>query len=115
MSLQLQDISKEELERDIILNYQGLYRKYEAEKTLIPAGNLVEVRFEDFEHDPLGMAESIYDTLSLKNFADSRPAMSRYVEAHKSFRKNKYSYAPETVRIVEENWGDALHQWNYKL
>ena len=115
VSLQLQDISKEELERDIILNYQGLYRKYEAEKTLIPAGNLVEVRFEDFEHDPLGMAESIYDTLSLKNFADARPAMSRYVEAHKSFRKNKYSYAPETVRIVEENWGNALHQWNYKL
>ena len=114
-SLQLQDIARENLVKDIILNYQGLYRKYESEKALVPAGNLVEVRFEDFEQDPLGVAESIYAALSIKNFATAKEAMSRYVEAHRSFRKNKYSYAPETVRIVEENWGEALHQWNYKL
>ena len=114
-SLQLQDLSQEDLVKDIILNYQGLYRKYETEKLLIPAGNLVEVRFEDFEHDPLGMAESIYKALALPGFDKARPAMARHVDAHKSFRKNKYSYAPETIRIVEENWGQALQQWNYKL
>lgn len=46
--LKLQDISNEELEKNILSIYAKLYHKYEADKTCIPEGNLIEVKFEDF-------------------------------------------------------------------
>ena len=57
--LQLQKISPEELEKNILEVYTRLYRKYEEDKKLIPAGNLIEIKFEDFEADALAMTEKI--------------------------------------------------------
>ena len=53
--LQLQKISPEELEKNILEVYTRLYRKYEEDKKLIPAGNLIEIKFEDFEADALAI------------------------------------------------------------
>ena len=35
-----------------------LYHKYESDKKFIPEGNLMEVKFEDFEADAMGMTEN---------------------------------------------------------
>ena len=114
-TIQLQHIDPEQLTREILDNYRALYTKYEAEKHLIPEGNLIEVRFEDFEADPVGMAARIYERLGLDGFDRSRPAMERYTSSRKGFKKNKYRYDERTIRLVEENWADALRQWDYKL
>ena len=58
--LKLQDISNDEIEKNILSIYAKLYHKYEADKSCIPAGNLMEVKFEDFEADAMGMTEQIY-------------------------------------------------------
>ena len=70
--LKLQDISNEELEKNILSIYAKLYHKYEADKGCIPAGNLIEVKFEDFEADAMGMTEHIYQALSIPGFTESR-------------------------------------------
>ena len=31
------------------------------------------------------------------------------------YKKNKYKYDDRTIRLVEENWGFALKQWDYNL
>lgn len=113
-SIQLQRISDQELTQEILMNYRTLYEKYEQEKHLIPEGHLLEVRFEDFESDPLKMTETIYSKLQLGGFEQARPAMEKYLEAHRNFRKNEYFYDIETLRLVEKNWGEALRQWKYK-
>ncbi len=110
-----QKISREELRDQILENYKALYRSYESEKHLIPAGNLIEVRFEDVEAAPLQTVENIYNTLSLGGFEAARPAIERHLESHRGFKKNRYNYAPETIKVVEENWGEALEQWGYTL
>ena len=58
--LKLQDITPAELENNILSIYAKLYHKYEADKQFIPEGNLMEVKFEDFEADAMGMTENIY-------------------------------------------------------
>ena len=35
-----------------------------------PCGNLIEVKFEDFEADAMGMTEKIYHDLSIPGFAE---------------------------------------------
>ena len=114
-SLQLQKISDRQLEEDILTTYRELFWKYESEKGLIPDGNLVEVRFEDFEKDPMGMAQEIYGRLSISGFEEARNGMAKYVIGHRGFKKNRYGYSDRTRELVENNWSDALDKWGYKI
>lgn len=114
-SICLQKISDEELESGIVANYQALYRCYERDKALIPHGNLVEVRFEDYQASPLELTEQIYHTLSLGDFDRVRPAVARHLESIKGFRKKRYDFDPHTINVVEQNWGDAVKEWGYGL
>ena len=113
--LKLEDISNEELEQNILSIYAKLYHKYEADKACIPQGNLIEVKFEDFEADAMGMTEHIYQALSLPGFPEARADIEKYVGGKKGYKKNKYKYDERTVRLVQDNWGFALEQWKYEL
>ena len=92
-----------------------LYHKYESDKQFIPEGNLMEVKFEDFEADAMGMTENIYKSLSIPGFTEARADIEKYVGGKKGYKKNKYKYDDRTIRLVEENWGFALKQWDYNL
>jgi hypothetical protein len=113
-SIRLQSISDEELEHEILLNYRALYEHYEADKPLVPEGHLIEVRFEEFESHPLETAKAIYQKLSLGDFEQVRPAMEHYLEGQRGFRKKTYHFDPKTRQAVEQYWGDALRQWDYR-
>lgn len=114
-AVRMQKISDEELDREILLNYRALYEHYEADKRLIPAGQLFEVRFEELEAAPLETAERIYRELSLGDFQSVRPAMERHVASLRGFRKKTYRFDLQTTLTVERYWGDALKQWGYHL
>ena len=113
--LKLQGISNEQLEQNILSIYAKLYHKYEADKSCIPAGNLIEVKFEDFEADAMRMTEHIYKELNIPGFAASRADIEKYVGGKKGYKKNKYKYDDRTVQLVQDNWGFALKQWGYEL
>ena len=112
---QLQDISREELEKEVLETYTVLFDKYEADKGLIPEGHLIEVRFEDFEKDPVAMAEKIYKALDLGDFESVRPLMSEYAGQKKGFKKNKYQYDEHTVSAVNAHWSKAVEKWGYSI
>lgn len=113
--LKLQDISDKMLEDNILSIYSKLYHKYEADKVYIPSGNLIEIKFEDFEADAMGMTEYIYQTLSIPGYAEARTDIEKYIGKKKGYKKNKYQYDDRTVHLVQENWGFALKQWKYEL
>lgn len=113
--LKLEDISNEEIEKNILSIYAKLYHKYEADKKFIPEGNLMEIKFEDFEADALAMTENIYQKLSIPGFNEAHEAIEKYVGGKKGYKKNKYKYDDRTVQLVEENWDFALKQWGYSL
>ena len=113
--MKLQDISNDEIEKNILSIYAKLYHKYEADKSCIPAGNLMEVKFEDFEADAMGMTEQIYRGLSIPGFAEARNDIEKYVGGKKGYKKNKYKYDDRTVQLVQDNWNFALEQWKYEL
>ena len=105
----------EELEKNILEVYTRLYRKYEEDKKLIPAGNLIEIKFEDFEADALAMTEKIYRTLAIPGFEAAKADIAAYLDKKKGYKKNAYKYETRTVELVEKHWDYALKQWDYKL
>lgn len=114
-STTLQHFDNEQFELEVLKTYKALYDRYESEKLAIPAGNLVEVRFEDIEASPLELTEQIYKTLRLGDFEAVRARMEQYIGTKRGFKKNKYNYQPHTVEVVEKWCSDALHQWDYHL
>jgi len=112
--LQLQKFSPEEMEQNILEIYTRLYRTYEEEKKLIPEGNLIEIKFEDFEADAMAMTEKIYNTLAIPGFEAAKADIAAYLEKKKGYKKNAYKYEPRTVELVEKHWDYALKQWGYK-
>ncbi|MGN0086690.1 MAG: sulfotransferase family protein [Alloprevotella sp.] len=113
--LKLQEYSDAQIEQDILQVYGLLYHKYEADKACIPAGHLIEVKFEDFEADAMGKTEEIYRTLSLPGWDEAKTAIEQYVGSKRGYKKNKYKYDERTVQLVEQHWKFALEDWGYSL
>ena len=113
--LKLQDFSNEEIEKNILTTYTNLYHKYEDDKKYIPEGNLMEIKFEDFEADAMAMTEKIYKTLSIPGYEEAKADIEKYVGGKKGYKKNKYQYDERTIQLVQDNWNFALEQWGYEL
>jgi hypothetical protein len=110
---QLQEIDPAEVDRLILQFYTQLMQQYLAERALIPAGNLVEVRFEDLEADPLGEACRIYGTLGLPGFAGAEPAFRAYLASVADYRKNDYQLTADVIDQVNRHWSFAFDAWEY--
>ena len=113
--LRLQNISEEQFESNLLEVYRRLFYKFEEQKVRIPKGNLVEVKFEEFEREPMEMTEAIYQQLDLPGFAESKDRIFKYIHLKDGYSKNHYKYDDNTLKTVEENWGMALKAWNYSL
>jgi len=112
---QLQSISPERVETNVLMFYRQLMRKFLADRSLIPPGNLVELRFEDLVKEPIPEMRMIYEGLGLTGFADSEPSFRTYVESVRGYRKNEYKLEPDAIAKVNQNWGFAFDEWGYDL
>ena len=112
--LQLNTISQEEMEQNILYGYRELYDAYQEQKKYIPEGNLFEVKFEEFEKNALEITEQIYRELNIPNWDEARPAIEAYISKKKGHKKNSYQYDLRTIRMVNEAWGDILDAWGYE-
>lgn len=112
--LELHSISEEEMDQNILDVYNIMDEHYMADKALIPEGNLIEVKFEDFEADAMGMTEKIYRELSLPGFEEARAAMDKYVGGKRGYKKNKYDYPRELIDKVNEHWGHVIERYGYE-
>ena len=111
---QLQRIGPEEVRENVLSFYERLMKRYLADRHLIPAGNLVEVRFEDMERAPLEELRRIYGELGLPGFAVAEPAFRAYLRAVSGYRKNTYRLDPAAIAAVNRRWGFALERWGYE-
>ncbi|MEZ5022044.1 MAG: sulfotransferase [Chitinophagales bacterium] len=111
--LQLHDISSKELEDNILWTYDKLMKRFESQRDLIPAENLYEIKFEEFENNALATIEEVYQKLNLSGFDTAKPIFEKYLEEQESYQKNDHVFPEETVKKVTQNWGFAMRQWDY--
>ncbi len=107
---QLQDT---EIEENVLAFYRDMMSRYLRDRTLIPEGNLVEVRFEDLERSPLEQMASVYERLGLPQWEEARPHVERYLNAQIGYRKNHFRLSDSDIEKVERHWGFALDAWGY--
>lgn len=95
--------------------YNDLMNDYFKYKSLIPAENLMELRFEEFELNPLGELEKIYSTLLNEDFSTVKSYFSAYFKTQKSHKKNKYLVEGETIENIQKQLGKYIEMYKYEL
>jgi len=110
---QLQEISPDEIEAWVSWFYTQLMQRFLADKALIPAGNLVEVKYEDLEAAPLDQLRRVYETLSLPGFAEAEPAFRAYLASIADYKKNPQEIDDNIIAKVNQHWQFALDEWGY--
>ena len=110
----LQDVDEEMVREHALRNYEKLMLRYEEDKVLIPEGNLVEVRFEDFEANPLDEVTRIYQALGLTLTPEAQTQMQQYLLSVKGYKKNTYRLDHRTRRELARRWGFMIRRWGYE-
>ncbi|RLD19557.1 MAG: sulfotransferase [Bacteroidetes bacterium] len=112
-TLWFEGVSNDFIQQMILETYVKLYQDYDSALAEIPGLNMVELKFEDFEKDPVGNLRSIYNKLGLKDFDKSHAQFDNYVNSQKSYQKNKYEMPREMVELVDKYWGEYVERWGY--
>jgi hypothetical protein len=112
--LALQTASSEEIEKQVIWNYQRLMKSYFEQKKLIPKDRIVEMRYEDLVTDPIKQIKKIYTKLQLPGFQKAYPQMLKYLEDQKDYKTNVYKIDKKVIKHVYDNWKFTIDLWRYQ-
>lgn len=114
-TLQLQNVDDEFIDKMIFDIYQKLMDDYLAQKSLIPEGNLFELRFEDFELNPLEQLQKIYNSLLCEDFSRVKDYFVKYFDSQKSYKKNRYKIKREKIDLIRTRFAKYMELYNYDI
>jgi hypothetical protein len=109
----LQPVSPNEIMEIVLSTYEQMYRNYHEEKSCIPESNLVEIRFEDLEKDPLKQLELIYDRLNLPGFKKFSISAAAYLSTLKSYKKNVFDITAGMRSKLRARWSQTFEIYGY--
>ena len=112
--LALQSYHHVDIDETILSVYDRMMRAYERDAASVPAEQLVELRYDELDSDPLGSVEKIYQALALPGFDAARERFERYLASVSTFKKNKFDYSDEAAAKVEARLGHFIEKWDYK-
>jgi hypothetical protein len=95
--------------------YVRMMDDYNAQKQLIPQGNLLELKFEDFEKNPVEILNTIYTDLLKEDFGRVRETLIQYLKSINKYEKNTYFVNKNTIRLVDQHLKKFIEGWNYKI
>jgi hypothetical protein len=114
-SVQLQASTEEQI-IDIVFDlYSLIMQEYLAKKALIPPAQLFEIRFEDFEIEPLPILEKVYQQFAMDNWPAASKAIKTYYHDLQGYQKNVYKISSSELARVEREWAFAFEAFNYPV
>ena len=114
-TLMLHNIDDESIETMIFDVYKWLMDDYLRQKDMIPAENLIELRYEDFEKDPVGESKKIYNNLLNEDFDSVKHHFSSYFSSIKGYKKNRYEIEQSTIEKIKTHFGKFMDIYSYDI
>jgi hypothetical protein len=111
--LALQEANKDDIEKQVILNYQRLMKSFFEQKKLIPEGNFIEIRYEELVKSPIEQVKKIYSELKITGFQEALPEMMNYLKRKEDYKTNVYKIDEKVIKHVTDNWGFTIDKWRY--
>ena len=109
----LQGYDHVDIDETVLAVYDRMMRAYEADAADVPAEQLVELRYDDLDADPMAAVEACYAGLALPGFETARAQFESYIASVASFEKNRFDYSDEAAAKVEARLGYFIEKWGY--
>ncbi len=103
----------EDVEQIMMQLYIRMIQKYLNERSNIPPGNLVEVRYEDFISRPMAQMSNIYAQLKLDGFPKVKSAFQEYLASQDTIKVGQYVLTEDVKGKVEKAWRFAIQEFGY--
>ncbi len=108
-------VSAETIDNMILDNFRLFMDAYESQKHLIPEENLVEIRFEDFEKDPMLSCHNLYTKLFKEDITPAIAHLKAFLKSQKGYSRNTYRISPEMMNRFNLEWSEYMKKWNYEM
>ncbi|TWT43212.1 Sulfotransferase domain protein [Botrimarina hoheduenensis] len=102
------------IEEEVLANLNAMYKAYERDLPLIPAGRLAELRYEDLIADPQAQMRNVYNTLDLPGFEDAERAINAYFAAQREYKTNRFELPAEVQERVNQRWQGYAKRFGYQ-
>lgn len=114
ITLQLQEISDDDLWEFIFSNYRMMYEIYQTEKLEIPNDHLVELKYEDLTGDPDSVLKMLQKDL-LSDLEPNDESLRSMLDKHQKHAPNTYDFESAYVDRVNSELGALIEKQGYKL
>lgn len=112
----LQFMNQRSIENLILENNALILKKYLAERSMIPTGNLVEISYKQLEEAPVETLREIYSELHIPGFKNATENIQIYLDSVRTYRKNKYAKLNKNmVRKINDHWKIWFSEWGYNM
>ncbi len=113
--LQLQTISKKEIDSYIIEVYKRLMGDFLEQKKVLNNENLIEISFKELEENPTTCLQNIYETLQISGYKEAVPYLHSYIDKLKHYKKNTHQIDEEQVSLLLKEWQFIFDAYNYSI
>jgi len=103
------------LEENVFATFLRMYDRFDQDCTLVPAGRLHQIKYEELVKDPIGQLRDVYDRLHLSEFENVVPRLQEYLDRNKGYETNKYDLAPELRAEIGRRWGEQIRRFGYAV
>ena len=111
---QLQPMDPEDMSDELVYMYKAIMGQYLKERTQIPPGNLIEVRYEELDRCPMEVLERIYSELQLSGWQQAKDPVETYVKSLAGYKRNALRLDQGVIDRISTDWSFALDVWPYE-
>ena len=95
--------------------YKDAMHEYINVKETIKQGNLLEIKYEEFQERPVEILRDIYHQFKIPGINEALPRMESYLNKNRSDARQSYQIESETYHLVNDYAGDVVKRLGYQL
>ena len=103
------------IEKAMVELYNKMYKKYFKEKKLIPDGNLVEVKYENFVENPFDEIKRVYEELYLSGFEKAKENFKKFIAMQSEIKPHKYFIDEKLKKKIYNYFRLTIDKWGYNV
>lgn len=102
----VQSLTDDEVDTLVIENYAELMSRYDAQRSALSAGRLVEIAYDDLRQDPVATLSTVYAELGLGEVPVG--AIEQFQNEQGDYGVQEYETSPELLERLQREWGALL-------
>lgn len=103
------------MESMVFDNFNYMMTQYEESKFAIPQGNLMEIRYENFESSPLENAHAVYSGLLRENIEPFVDQLGKFLGSQKKHRVNSYEISSAKLNQIQTMLGYWMDKGGFSV